>query len=222
MANKLERKCAQCKSIIEINSNNISGVLSFQGKYYHAECFKEMATKKAISNRGKPEIWKNALDNIQTIETETKKMLKQSFAKDSLNEWLLNNYNITVVSSTVWQRIADLERGVYKGKKCKPVSMETLLGAWKWGQVKLNKINTNNKMHNNGPSCDEERLIYDLAVLVGKVPNYLAYKAKQEIRQAEIATQMPRINYNNMQRTEIKHEGLDDISDLLNDDDDDD
>ena len=70
-------------------------------------------------------------------------------------------------------------------------------------------------MNHKGPENDEQRIPYDLAILVRKIPNYLAYKAKQDALQAEVKMPAPRINYDNMQRTEIKHEGLDDISDLL-------
>jgi len=220
MVDKQAYKCAYCKHTIEVNINNITGVISFKDKYYHIACFEDMATKKACSKRGKPEMWRDALYNIQNLKAEAKEKIKHSFARDNLNEWLLNHYNITKVPCSFWQRLADLERGIYQSRRCKPVSMEVLLGAWQWGQVTLNKINNKKKMNHNGHRNDDTRLVYDLAIIVGKIPEFLAYKAKQDAFQAEIKTPTPRINYNNMQRTEIKHEGLGDISDLLDDDDD--
>lgn len=215
MANKLERKCAHCKGVIEISKNNICGVLQFQKKYYHCECFKELAANRVSSKRGKPEIWRDALDNMRGLESDTKKVLEQYFAKDELNEWLLSNYNITAVPSTFWQRIADLECGIYRRKKCKPVSIATLSGAWKWGQRKLDEIARNNKVNHNGPKNDEERLIYDLAILIGKMSSYLAYKAKQDVAKVETKTNIVHINYDNIQKTEKSFEGLDDISALI-------
>ena len=72
-------------------------------------------------------------------------------------------------------------------------------------------------MNNKGPKDDGARLLYDLSILVSKVPNYLAHKAKMEALQVEVKkeTKLNHINYDSMQRTEIKHEGLDDISALL-------
>ena len=61
--------------------------------------------------------------------------------------------------------------------------------------------------------------MYDLAILIGKMPNYLAYKAKQEAAEAERQREMKekvKIDYNDVAcRAEAKKEGLDDISDLL-------
>ena len=77
MVNIMTRKCAKCKGEIEIDSTNITDVLKFQDKYYHSKCFEDMATQKAASKRGKPQMWQEALDNIWELESETKKMLME-------------------------------------------------------------------------------------------------------------------------------------------------
>lgn len=217
MSDVILRKCGGCSDTIEINRNNITDVLYYKNKYYHSKCFCEIAEKRSKAKRNTAVEWKVALDSLSELETDTKKMLEGAWAKDDLNEWLLNNYNVAAVPSRFWQMIADLERGIYKGKKCRSISMETILGTWMWGQNKLNKINRINIMGHKGPKNDEARLVYDLAILVNKVPNYLAHKAKLEVLKEETKkeTKINHINYDNMQRTEIKHEGLDDISDLL-------
>jgi hypothetical protein len=183
----ITRKCAKCKGEIEIDKNNISNVIQFQGKYYHSNCFESMAEQKASSNMGKPEQWRDALDRLWELEAETKKMLEYFFAKDDLNVWLLDNYDITMIPTRFWQVVAELESGIYKGKRCKPVSISTLCGCWKWGQRKLNEIHQYNKSQCKGPKDDSARLMYDLAVLVGKIPNYLAYKEKQKAAKNEMA-----------------------------------
>jgi hypothetical protein len=217
MSDIILRKCGGCSDTIEINRNNIVDVLYYKNKYYHSKCFCEIAEKRSKAKRSTALEWKSALDSLLDIKADTNKMLKSAWVKDDLNEWLLNNYNVTAVPSRFWQMIADLERGIYKGKKCRPISMEIIFGAWMWGQNKLNKINRINIMGHKGPKNDEARLAYDLAILVNKVPNYLAHKAKLEVLQEEAKkeTKINHINYDNMQRTEVKHEGLDDISDLL-------
>lgn len=217
MSDIILRKCGGCSDTIEINRNNIVDVLYYKNKYYHSKCFCEIAEKRSKAKRSTALEWKSALDSLLDIEADTSKMLESAWTKDDLNEWLLNNYNVTAVPSRFWQMIADLERGVYKGKRCKAISMKTIFGTWKWGQNKLNTINRINKMGHKGPKDDEARLLYDLAILVNKVPNYLAHKAKIESLQEEAKneTKINHINYDSMQRTEIKHEGLDDISDLL-------
>lgn len=187
MGDVVTRKCACCKNAIEINKNNIINVLQFQDKYYHSECFRSMATEKAASKRGKPQMWKDALESMWKLETETKSVLEHFFARDDLNVWLLDNYNVAMIPNRFWQIISDLENGIYKGKRCKPVATETLCGCWKWGQRKLNEINQYNRSHNKGPTDDNARLMYDLAILVGKVPQFLAYKEKQKVAENEMA-----------------------------------
>ena len=102
------RKCACCKGVIDICKNNISNVIHFQDKYYHYDCFVVLASEKAAMKRGKPQMWKDALDSIWELEAETKKMLKHYFARDELNTWLLEHYDITVVPSRFWQVVADM------------------------------------------------------------------------------------------------------------------
>lgn len=188
MGDIVTRKCACCKGEIEIDKRNIANVLQFQDKYYHSECFKNMATEKAASKRGKPQMWKDALDKIWELEAETKNVLGHFFARDDLNIWLLENYNIVTIPSRFWQIISDLENGTYKGKRCKPIKTETLCGCWKWGQRKLNEIYQYNRSHNKGPTDDNARLMYDLAILVGKVPQFLAYQEKQRAAEMEMKT----------------------------------
>lgn len=197
MAEIITRKCTKCKGAIDIDKNNITGVIQFQGKYYHYECFESMAAQKAASNRGKPEQWKDAIERLWDIEAETKKMLEHFFAKDDLNVWLLDNYNITMIPTRFWQVISELESGIYKGKRCKSVNISTLCGCWKWGQRKLNEIDQYNKSQNKGPKDDAARLMYDLAILIGKIPNYLNYKEKQKAARNEMA------------RTAVSHDDID-------------
>lgn len=207
------RKCAKCKGIIEIDKNNICNVLQFQDKYYHYDCFEKMATEKAQSKRGKPQMWQNALDCIWEIETETKKMLEHFCAKDDLNAWLLDNYDIVTVPSYFWQLVADLESGKYKNKKCKPISIKQLFSCWQWGQRHLDKIDVNNKMNHKGPTNDSDRLRYDLAILITKYPLFLKHKAKsaaiESINNAD--NKQPKINYGTLS----KNNNTDNDNDIL-------
>lgn len=217
MGDTMTRKCACCKSVIEIDKNNINDVIFFNKLYYHSRCFEDMATKKAASKRGKPQMWQDALDRLWELEAETKKMLESYIAKDELNEWLLEHYDIVEVPSRLFQIIADLEIGKYKGKRCKPVKVSTLYGCWKWGQRKLNEINQYNKSHNKGPTDDSARLMYDLAILIGKIPNYLAYKEKQKAAEIEMSNAFSFNNDVDMSRIgqgkQIRKKDISDISD---------
>jgi hypothetical protein len=217
MPETIVRKCTACPNPIEIDMSDINNVVFYKTGYYHKTCFCDLAKQKAESKRGKPADWQYALDNISELEIGAKDRLEYPFVKDSFNEYLLKNYNVVAVPDRLWEVTGALEKGIYKRKKCKPISIKILHEAWQWGQHKLNKINVQNKMNHKGPTNDEDRILYDLAILVGKIPNYLAHKSKLEVQQAEAKkeTKINHINYDSMVRTEVKQEGLDDISALL-------
>lgn len=214
------RKCAACPDPIEIDRNHTSNVVFYKKKYYHSNCFCDIATKRSQAKIKSASEWKEALDNLWELEAETENMLKSSLTKDELNDWLLSHYDVAVVPSRFWQVAADLERGVYKGKKCKPVLMETLLGAWKWGQRKLDEIARSNKANHKGPQNDEARLVYDLAILIGHISDYTKYI--NGIKSAEIERENKRkeeikVDYNKIKTSCNSTNGLDDISGLLDD-----
>lgn len=224
MPEMIVRKCTACKESIEISRSDISNVIYYDKVYYHKACFCERAEKRSQSKCKKQKEWQSALDGIAELETETKQMLESALAKDDLNEWLLGNYDIAAVPSRFWQIVADLERGVYKGKKCKPVTMETLFEVWKWGQKKLNEIAAKNKTNHGGPHNDIDRLRYDLAILIDKFPLYLKKKAKageneSRIKEAkEKAEKASAFNYEELSKQAVSNaqEESNDILDLMN------
>lgn len=214
------RKCAACPKPIEIDKEHTSNIVYYKKKYYHSNCFCDLATKRSQAKIKSASEWKDALDNLWELEADTKKMLESALTKDELNDWLLAHYDVAVVPSRFWQIVADLERGIYKGKKCKSVPMETLLGAWEWGQKKLDSIAKNNKANRRGPQNDEARLVYDLAILIGHISDYTKYINK--IKSAEIERENKRkeeikVDYNKIKTSSNDNHGLDDINELLDD-----
>ena len=214
------RKCAACPKPIEIDKEHTSNIVYYKKKYYHSNCFCDLATKRSQAKIKSASEWKDALDNLWELEADTKKMLESALTKDELNDWLLAHYDVAVVPSRFWQIVADLERGIYKGKKCKSVPMETLLGAWEWGQKKLDSIAKNNKTNRRGPQNDEARLVYDLAILIGHISDYTKYINK--IKSAEIERENKRkeeikVDYNKIKTSSNDNHGLDDINELLDD-----
>ena len=219
MGDTITRKCACCKSEIEIETGNIRGVVFYNKLYYHTACFEEMARKKATSRRGKPEMWQEALDNVWVLEGETKRMLENYIVRDKLNTWILEHYDIVMIPSYFWQLVADLEKGKYRNKRCKPISLPKLYGCWKWGQKNLDQISTGNKMNHRGPENDTDRLRYDLAILVSKYPQYLKYMANMSVIEstASFEEKQPKINYDAISQNNTTTEADDNnIMDLMN------
>lgn len=222
MANVDTRKCNHCKQPIEINRENIRGVVYYKKYYYHTVCFCELAERKSQNTRGKPKEWKEALDNVSEYEDEAREIVRQHWgyreAKDNLNDYLLSQYNVISIDQRFWQVVADLNNGMYKNKRCKKVPPQILLEAWKWGQQKkLDETNRYNRIHNKGPKSDNDRILYDLAIIVKKIPEYLAYKAKleaAELERQQNSKEIVKIDYDKI-KAPSKKSGLGDISDLI-------
>jgi hypothetical protein len=133
---------------------------------------------------------------------------------------LLGNYDIAAAPSRFWQIVADLERGVYKGKKCRPVSISMLFDMWKWGQNRLNKIASKNKTNHMGPQNDTDRLRYDLSILIGHVGDYIKYTTRTKEESVEIKNRVQitnKINYENLNMQRKEKQNDNNILDLMDD-----
>lgn len=219
MPEAIRKTCNHCKEEMLIERNNINGILyfSFDNKYYHKDCFIELAKRRAANKRSSP-LWQEALNDLSVLEKAATEMVNYWLAQDELNEWVLTHYDVMEIPNWFWNTVGYLRNGKYHEKKCKPVSTELLVNAWKWAQKNLDSINRRNKRNRNGPKTDVERLNYDLAIVLHHIPDYLKVKAKHDAEEAERRAreeEKVKINYNNIISAPTKTEGLDDISDLL-------
>lgn len=223
MAKATERKCNACKQPIKIDKNNIHDVVYYKKLYYHSGCFVEVATRRSQSKNKTAAEWRNALEHIGEFEAEAKTVLTTRLvykgAQDDLNDYLLSKYKVVSISGRFWQVLADLNNGIYRRKRCNKVSTDVVLETWKWSQNDLDDIDRGNRLNHRGPTSDEQRLSYDFAIVVRRIPDFLTYKAKQEAAEAE--TKLRQKETVNIDYSKIKvannNEGLDDISDLLDD-----
>lgn len=223
MAKVSYRKCNACKQPIEIHKNNIRDVVYYKKLYYHSGCFVEIATRRSQSKSKTATEWKHALEHIGEFEEEAKTVLTTRLvykgAKDDLNDYLLAQYKIVSVADRFWQVLSDLNNGIYKRKRCKKTPTDVVLETWKWSQQNLDAIARSNRLNHRGPTSDEQRLLYDFAIVVRRIPDFMAHKAKQEAAEAEM--KLSKKETVNIDYSKIKiannNEGLDDISDLLDD-----
>lgn len=215
MANSTVRKCEHCKDSILIDRNNVHDVILFKNKYYHKKCFKERVEQR-LTSKNPHKMWKDALSHVSEYENDAREAIEFWFNRDDIYNHLLDNYDIVEVPGTVFTRLDAVITGTY-GRKSKPIDYADFVACWRDGQTTLNRINRNNRV--NGKNIDGvHRINYDLAVVLKKFPQWRKHqeKLKAERIEAERAQrEAVRINYDSMIRTEIKHEGLDDISDLL-------
>lgn len=215
MAETMARRCGACDEAVTIDVNDIKDVVYFKGSYYHKSCFEKLATKKA-SNKRCSKDWKAALDDgMRQIETDAKYIINYCYGRDLLYGHLLNNYDICSVSTYCETTINKVLTGTYKGKS-KPIPYRDFAECWVAMQSELDKIYVNNKRLGKSMTGDQ-RINYDLAVVVRKIPEYLANKEKKKVTAIELAkntaheeVDMSRIG---QQKKMIKN----DISDIFND-----
>lgn len=210
------KECPVCKMTIDIDIYNINGVARARSAYYHTKCLDEYANKM-VKREKHAAIWDDVVNNISGCEKEAKEIIYKRYWQDKLNVHLKSHYDIIVMPDRFWEMIVQLHNGVYKGKECKPITIETIYGAWCWGQKKLDSISRRNKQNKKGPKTDAERLPYDLTILIQHIPDYLKAKAKIEAEEAERAArekEVVKIDYSKI-KAKKESSGLGDISDLL-------
>ena len=211
------RKCADCGKNISIkDKNNLGHILRYRNRFYHTSCFIALAESRVAKNNSYSASWQDALNNIDALIEDARKAITVKVKTDPLNDYLLINYDIGTLSPRFWSMVSDVGNGIYKHKRCKPVDCDTLLDMWKHYQKDLNSTNAWNKSH--GKIIDgESRIIYDLAILMGKYGEYVKLKAKEKVIEAETLKDVTRtkINYKNFDN-KIQKIDNDDISELLN------
>lgn len=212
------KTCDYCKVVIPIDRHKIDEIVLFKSKYYHDDCFKKMCMDKMASKRSKLN-WKEILEDISSFKEDAKKTLELVVARDELNEYLINTYDVTAIPGSFWSMVSDLGNGSYRQKKCKPVPTRMLLDTWKWGQHHLDKIAAKNKTNNRGPINGEQRIRYDFAIVIRHIDDYKKHIAETK-EQAEIVTKHTenknRINYEQLY-AQSNHQNISEsIIDLMN------
>lgn len=180
------RKCDYCKTNINIkDKTNLGHLLKYKDKFYHKDCFITLAESRVAANNRYSASWQEALDNIDVLVEAARQSIVVKVKTDPLNEYLIETYGVATLPSRFWSMVADINNGIYKRKRCKPIDYETLLEMWKHYQKKLNDACTYNKMRGN-EMTGEDRVFYDLAIIMGSYSEFVKMKAKEEANSAEI------------------------------------
>ena len=211
-----KRKCGTCGQDIVVDRHNLDNIAFYQNRYHHVGCLVDKANKGIASGK-RVAIWEKLLNRIPELQEEAKKNLGHGLIRDEFNEYLLNHYDIISVPNRFWQIIEDIGNGNYRKNKCRPTDIDRIFQTWKWGQSNLDKIASNNKIKNKGPKNDDERLNYDLAIVLKHVPQYLAYEAKNKAVAAEIKNTSAFEDIDLSRIGQKKTEKKNDVSDIFDD-----
>lgn len=181
------RKCGTCGQPIIVNRQTIDKIAYYQGMHHHVDCLVNKANE-GIQSGKRINIYQRLLNRIPELMAESKKRLEYTIIQDEFNTYLLDHYDVFEVSKRFWNIVNDIAKGNYKSKKCNPVDMDTIFHTWQWGQKNLDNIAAVNKANHKGPQNDDQRLNYDLAIVMKHVVEYKKFIAKLELAKNEMET----------------------------------
>lgn len=191
---KLTRKCGIC-------GNEINLVLDIQNLVYdekykrfsHLECQRQnFLTRKR--GRMSPEETEQAIEEmslraremlakrIENKHPEKDKSSKKRASSDPrklLTDYLMQAYDVICLPKYIFVKLASVYDGSYNGLR-QPCPPEDLLSMWQQKQEYLNKVYARN-VQKGTEFTSVGRINYDLAILLNKYGDYLAWKEKQSL-----------------------------------------
>lgn len=182
MIQDIKRVCDHCKAPVIINKNNLNEAIYYGNKTYHSSCFIELCNDRIKSRNKKISAkWNDILLNISEIKQLSYEHFTDIVVKDEIYQFILDNYNLTIVPSTVWHKLNSIYKGNYKGMSI-GIPPAHLLDMWKRKIEWLNKIARKNKL--KGVLIDgDKRIIYDLSILINKYDDYCKWLNKQKLKE---------------------------------------
>lgn len=180
---EMTRTCDECKETLEINESTINDIVYYNKKYYHLDCFVNMCNRKK-TNKRYGQKWIDVLSNLNEIKKDSQKFCKDMYYKDLIYNFILANYNITVLPTKIFTKLDGFFTGTYKGMSIS-MNPEDLYDMWTRKIQYLNKVNAKNKQKGKSIS-GADRVNYDLSVLLNMYDSYLDWKEKNKRQEQEV------------------------------------
>ena len=215
----IKRKCSCCGEDFYISKDNIDDAIYYDKKTYHSSCFINICNKRSQMKREDvSQKWTWVLNHLDSIKQESYEHLKLAVVKENVFNFIKDAYDITIIPTTVWQKLSNIYNGTFKGMTY-GIPPEHLLDMWERKIDMLNGIANRNNTKGITMNVDQ-RINYDLSVLVNKYDSYLKWLEKQKILEAEKEIEK---NENIVGKTigyvtqKSEKNNSDDISDLVDD-----
>lgn len=215
----IKRKCNCCGECFYISNENIDDAIYYDKKTYHSKCFINICNKRSnMKRKDVSQKWIYVLKNLDQIKQESYEHLQTAVTKENIFNFIRDAYDVTIIPSTVWQKLGHIYDGTLKGMSF-GIPPEHLLDMWEKKISILNGIANRNTIKGKSMTIDQ-RINYDLSVLVNKYDSYLKWIEKQKIIEAEKEIER---NENIVSKSigysipKTKEDGIDDISDLVDD-----
>ena len=188
---------------------------------YNAKRIEEYNNKLNLFQQESDEFRKEFVKSHEFFEIKENsyKHFSNSIYKHLVFEFIINTYDLTIIPTTIWQKLDDIYSGTFRGMTV-GIPPSDLLDMWKRKIDMLNDLAKKNET-NGVPMQPEHRLTYDLSVLINKYDSYLRWKEKQKILEAEKETEKSQnivsqsIGYTNVSKD--SKADTDDISGLVDD-----
>jgi hypothetical protein len=178
-----QAKCCVCGGYINfltIDIEHNKDILYYQKRYYHKDCLFQNRTKLK-KGAWTQEKWDK---EYPIILKQTKQYMSKPIYEKRFYSFLSKNYDIVTFSKRFCMKINQLQKGTYP-HLLTVMPIEDLFDMWQQKINFLNKIYAKNK--NNGKIMNgEQRLNYDLAILINKYDSYLAWKQRKKENQEKI------------------------------------
>ena len=215
----IKRKCSCCGEDFYISKDNIDDAIYYDKKTYHSSCFINICNKRSQMKREDvSQKWTWVLNHLDSIKQESYEHLKLAVIKEDVFNFIKDAYDVTIIPTTVWQKLSNIYNGTFKGMTY-GIPPEHLLDMWERKIDMLNGIANRNNTKGRTMNVDQ-RINYDLSVLVNKYDSYLKWLEKQKILEAEKEIEK---NENIVGKTigyvvqKAEKNNSDDISDLVDD-----
>ena len=183
-SSQIKRKCGCCGEEFYIGKKNIGNAIYYDKKTYHSSCFTDLCEAK-MKNKRRDVVqrWTAILNGLNSIQQKSFEHFNTAIIKEEIYEFIKEEYDITIVPTTVWQKIGNIYAGTFKGMS-EGIPPHHLLDMWERKIDMLNATADKNKTRGKSMSV-EQRLNYDLSILVNKYDSYLKWLEKQKIIEAE-------------------------------------
>lgn len=172
------RKCTLCDVKREKTINvDADKFIYYENKYYHYDCFIKYKIKNNEYGLTLEQITKSADELV--LKTKSYKNVKESIDRDRLTYWLYENYNVSVLPSLFFSKLALINEGKFSGRINVPISCYDLLQIFKKMKSHLDKINNKNERMGK-TMASFQRVNYDLAIVLNNYDEYVKWKQKQK------------------------------------------
>ena len=212
-------RCPQCETDCVIEANSLDDFIVFENKYYHkmveagCSCGHNHEHEHEHHHHGLLGKLKEALEQYPKLEEESKQRLTDLYIQDALYCFLLRYYSLTVIPVFFWKKLADLTNGRYPNVSV-AITYKHIYDMWRRRANYLNKLADTNKTKGK-EMTGEQRLHYDLAVLINQYDSYLRFLEREKIKEATEEVHKPVVSSMIARPQKVQNDDNDNIDALV-------